>query len=144
MGESVICDKGREDMTHNTQQEIDQLRALAVPYRFRVILNQDEEAVMPGKFGQIEWYSFNGKTLTAFTWKRRMLHKLLSLPWTVPHQVGAGEGSVTFPSERLGEIGILLKVKRRKKPEASSHLREFRFFPRHKGLETELEMAQAG
>ena len=117
-------------MTHDTQQEINQLRALAVPYRFKVILNQDEEAVMPGKFGQIEWYSFNGKTLTAFTWKRRMLHKLLSLPWTVPHQVGDIEGSTTFPCDRLGEVGALLRLKRYRNPASSSHLREFRFSPR--------------
>jgi len=121
-------------MTNDTQQELDQLRALAVPYRFRVILNQDEEAIMPGKYGQIEWVSFDAKTLVAFTWKRRMLSKLLSLPWTVPHQVGDGEGSVTFPSTRLGEMGALLKLKRRRNPDSSSHLLIFRYPPRHKGL----------
>jgi len=131
-------------MTNNTHRELEQLKALAKPFRYRVLLNQDEEAVMPGAHSQIEWYSFNGKTLIAFTWKRRMLRKLLNLPWAVPHQVGDEEGSLTFPSERLGEIGALLRLKRHRNPNSSSHLLKFRYPPRHKGLETELEMAHVG
>ena len=131
-------------MTADTHLELGQLKALAVPYRFKAIFNQDGEAVIPGRSGQVEWVSFDGKTLTAFTWKRRMLRKLLNLPWTVPHQVGDGEGSVTFPSTRLGEMGGLLRLRRHRNPEASSHLTQFRFPPHHKGLETGLEMAQVG
>jgi len=131
-------------MTAETHRELEQLKALAVPYRFKAIFNQDGEAVIPGRSGQVEWYSFNGETLVAFTWKRRMLRNLLNLPWTVPHQVGSEEGSVTFPSWRLGEIGALLRLKRRRDPGASLHLREFQYPLRHKGLEPEPEMAQAG
>ncbi|MCH8041687.1 MAG: hypothetical protein IH977_15290 [Nitrospinae bacterium] len=128
-------------MTNDTQQEIDQLRALATPYRFRVILNQDGEAVIPGQYGQVEWVSYSGKTLVAHTEKKRILHKLLNLPWTVPHQVGGEEGSVTFPSTRLGEIGVLLRLRRHRNPATSSHLLKFQFPPRHKDLETGVNLS---
>ncbi len=130
-------------MTADTHRVFVEFKALAVPYRFKAIFNQDGEAVIPGRSGQVEWVSFDGKTLVAFTWKRRMLSKLLSLPWTVPHQVGDGEGSVTFPSTRLGEMGALLKLKRRRNPDSSSHLLKFRYPPRHKDLETVVNLSQS-
>ena len=55
--------------TRSTQQELQQLRDLAQPFRYRVVLGPDEEAIMKGMHGQIEWYAFNGKTLVAFTEK---------------------------------------------------------------------------
>ena len=131
-------------MTHDTHQELDRLRDLAKPYRYRVILNKDEEAIMPGVHGRVEWYAFNGKTLVGFTEKKRTLHKLLSLSWVTPHQVGDEEGSVTFPCERLKEIGTLLKLRRQRKPETSSHLVQFQYPPRHEDHETGVNLVQVG
>ena len=56
MGESVICDKGGGDMTNHTQQELDQLRDLAKPFRFRVVgVNfrlMEEQVCMEGPYAK--------------------------------------------------------------------------------------------
>ena len=118
-------------MTNNTQQELEELRDVAKPFRYRVILNKDEEAVLPGVHGRVEWYSFNGKTLVGFTKKKRILHKLLSLSWVTPHQVGDTEGSFLFLGEQLGAIGKILKLKKLSGAMTAPHLAQYYFQPRN-------------
>ena len=123
-------------MTHDTQQELEQLRALARPFRYRVILNSDGEAILPGIHGQVEWYAFKGETLAAHTEKVHTLKKLKNLSWASSHQIGDTEGSFLFPAERLEEMGTLLKLRRKRKPETGSHLIHFQYSPRHEAQET--------
>ena len=123
-------------MTHAIQQELEQLRALARPFRYRVILNSDGEAILPGVHGQVEWYAFNGEILVAHTEKKHTLNKLKNLSWVSSHQIGDTEGSFLFPAERLEEMGTLLKIRRKRKPETSSHLIHFQYPPRHESQET--------
>jgi len=37
------------------QRAVEQLRALAEPYRFRVQLDAEGVPLIPGRYGQIEW-----------------------------------------------------------------------------------------
>ncbi len=123
-------------MTHDTLQELEQLRALARPFRYRVILNSDGEAILPGVHGQVEWYAFKVQMMVAHTEKKHTLNKLKNLSWISSHQIGDTEGSFLFPAERLEEMGTLLKIRRKRKPETSSHLSHFQYSPRHEVHET--------
>ena len=131
-------------MTNNTQQELEELRDVAKPFRYRVMLNPDGEAILPGRHGQVEWYSFDGNTRLAFTDKKRILNKLLSLSWVTPHQVGDEEGSVTFPGEQLGAIGKILKLKKLSGAMTAPHLAQYYFQPRNSQLHSGGNLRKAG
>ena len=123
-------------MTQVTQQELKHLQDLASPFRYRVSVNVDGEVIMPGVNGQVEWYAGKGEMLVAHTEKVHILNQLKRLSWASPHQIGDSGESFLFPVERLEEMGTLLKLRRTRKSETSSHLIHFQYSPRHEGHET--------
>ena len=54
------------------------LRALAKPYRFRVRADSEGFPIIPGRYGQIEW--FDGRDLAIYTNRRRLFAKLWRSP----------------------------------------------------------------
>jgi len=131
-------------MTNNTQQELEELRDVAKPFRYRVMLNPDGEAILPGRHGQVEWYSLNGETLVAHTEKIQTLKKLKALSWVVPHQVGDTEGSFLFLGEQLGAIGKILKLKKLSGAMSAPHLAQYYFQPRNSQLHSWGNLRKAG
>lgn len=92
--------------------DFEQLKQIAKPYRYRVIITANLDAVMPGRYGQIKLYSLDGRTLLAYTKKKQRLHVLLDLPWATRHQKSATGSSFIFPTERLEEMASILKIQR--------------------------------
>jgi len=131
-------------MTSDTQHELNQLRQFAKPFRYRVRLSSDNEAIMPGVHGQVEWYSCDGKTLVAHTEKVRTLKNLESLSWVIPHEVGETEGSYIFPSARLKEIGQILKLKKLSGSISAPHLAQFQFQLRVSRRLEDMNLVQEG
>lgn len=102
-------------MDDELKREFQQLQALAKPFRFRVTMTQDGEAILSGQRGQVELYAVDGTTLVAFTQKPGVLKELVGLDWVTRHQIGEAEGSVLFPSEKLWAMAEILKL-RKKRP----------------------------
>jgi len=57
-------------MNDDTREELRALESLGTPYRFKTGLSADEEAVIFGTHGIIEWYSFDNQT-----WNQASHHK---------------------------------------------------------------------
>ena len=65
------------------QRAAQQLRALAKPYRFRVLADTEGFPIIPGRYGQIEWFGSSGPS--------RM---------SGGHQTGDSEMRAVFPPKR--------------------------------------------
>ena len=121
--------KGEQiQMNDDTRQELQALEELAAPSRFKTGLREDDqEPVIHGHGGVVEWHSLDGKTLAAFTTKPSIMKTLLGLPWAKQHQRGDKELRVVFPVERLLDMEPVLRLK--KKRDAPRHLEQFHFIP---------------
>ena len=60
------------------QRAVEQLRAVAKPWRVRVRIDAEGFPIIPGRYAQIEW--FDGRDLAVYTNCSRLLEKL----WAVP------------------------------------------------------------
>ena len=54
-GEPVIANENRRQLSER-ERAVAQLRALATPYRFRVQADAEGFPIIPGRYGQIDWY----------------------------------------------------------------------------------------
>ena len=115
-------------MNDDTRQELQALEELAAPYRFKVGLTIDGEAVIFGCDGVIEWCSYDNQTFAAYSSRVSTIKKLLGLPWVRKHQHGDKELRVVFPRDMFFEMTGILKLK--KKRELPTHLTPFLFEPR--------------
>src|SRR5437899_4384508 len=76
-----------------------QLGTLASPHRFRVVADPEGFPIIPGRYGQIEWYcdgvqcwscALPGQfALAVHTNRRRLFERLWAIPAVNPHQTGA-------------------------------------------------------
>jgi len=115
-------------MNDDTHQELRALEELAAPYRFKTGLREDDqEPVIHGHGGVVEWHSFDNQTWAAYSTRPHTIKKLLGLPWAKRHQHGDRELRSLFPVERFLEMAELLKLK--KKRDAPRHLEQFQFTP---------------
>jgi len=113
----------------DTREELKALEELAAPYRFKTGLREDDqEPVIHGHGGVVEWHSFDNQTFAAFTTKQSIMKKLLGLPWVRKHQHGDKELRVVFPRDMFFEMTGILRLK--KKRELPTHLTPFLFEPR--------------
>jgi hypothetical protein len=64
-----------------------QLRALAAPFRFRVVADPEGFPVIPGRFGSIEYH--DGEVLAVYTDRPRLFAKL----WAIPVSAGTRRGT---------------------------------------------------
>lgn len=100
-----------------------QFRQLAQLYRFRVQADGEGFPVIPGRYGQIEW--FDGQSLAVYsTTHPRLFEKLWAIPGVRRHQTGDHEMRAIFPPEALEQVALVIKARRKRtlSPEAARKL----------------------
>jgi hypothetical protein len=115
------------------------LRELAKLNRFRLQADAVGFPVIPGKYGQIEWYC-DGKdcaarfggfcalprqlALAVHTNRPRLFEKLWAIPGVKRHQTGEQEMRAVFPPEALEQVAAVIKARRRRtlSPQAARRL----------------------
>ena len=98
-----------------------QLRALAAPFRFRVLADPEGFPIIPGRLGQIEYH--DGHELAVYTDRPRLLPKLRTIPGVRRHQTGDQEMRALFPPEALDQVAGVIRARRRRPGSASAALR---------------------
>ena len=106
------------------QQAVEQLRALAKPYRLRVQVDIEGFPVIPGRYGRIEWLCdgvncqscpLPGRlALAVYTNRPRLFGKLWSIPGVRRHQTGDTEMRAVFPPEAVEQVAVVIKARRRR------------------------------
>jgi hypothetical protein len=86
--------------------------ALAAPYRFRVQADIEGFPVIPGRYGQIEW--FDGHDLAVHTNRPRLFPRLWAIPGMKRHQTGDTEMRAVFPLEVLDQVARTIKARRKR------------------------------
>jgi hypothetical protein len=92
------------------QSAVQQLRALAKPYRFRVQSDVEGFPIIPGRYGQIEW--FDGRDLAVYTNRPHLFAKLWGISGVRRHQTGDAEMRALFAPEALEEVATVIRAKR--------------------------------
>jgi hypothetical protein len=92
------------------QRAAEQLRALAKPYRFRLQLDDEGFPLIPGRYGQIEW--FDGQDLAVYTRRPRLFARLWAIPGVSRHQTGDAEMRAVFPPAALADVAAVIRAKR--------------------------------
>jgi hypothetical protein len=87
------------------QRAVEQLHALASTHRLRVQLDVEGLPLIPGRYGQIEW--FDGNDLAVYTDRPRLFARLWAISGIRRHQT-------VFPAEALEEIAGVIKARRRR------------------------------
>jgi hypothetical protein len=113
------------------------LRALARPFRFRVLPDAEGFPIIPGRLGAVEWYC-DGRdchgdplpgTLALAVWtdRPRLFRKLWAIPGVRRWQTGDAEMRAVFPAEPpiLEAIAAIIRARRRKVVSAE-HLQKLR------------------
>ena len=95
------------------QRAVLELKALAAPYRFRVQADIEGFPVIPGRYGQIEW--FDGRDLAVYTNRPRVFSKLWAIPGVKRHQTGDREMRAVFPLEALEQVAAVIRAKYRRR-----------------------------
>jgi len=91
----VITSAGGRQLSEQ-QRAAQQLRALAKPYRFRVLADTEGFPIIPGRYGQIEWFGSSGPS--------RM---------SSGHQTGDSEMRAVFPPEALEQVAGVIRAPRK-------------------------------
>jgi hypothetical protein len=94
------------------QHALAQMRAVAEPHRFRVQLEAEGFPVIPGRYGQIEW--FDDKDLAIYTDRPRLFGRLWAIPGVRRHQTGDTEMHAVFPPGALEQVAAIIKARRRR------------------------------
>lgn len=94
------------------QRAGEQLRTVAGPRRFRVRPDVEGFPIIPGRYGQVEW--FDGRDLAVFCNRPRLFEKLWAIPSVKRHQTGDGEIRAVFPVEALETVAAVIKARRRR------------------------------
>ena len=93
------------------QRAVEQLRALAKPYRLRVRADAEGFPVIPGRYGRIEW--FDGSDLAVYSDRPRLFGKLWAIPGVKRHQTGDSEMPAVFPVEALDQVARAIRAHRK-------------------------------
>jgi len=104
------------------QRAAEQLRMLAKPYRFRVRLDGEGFPMIPGRYGQIEW--FDDADLAVYTDRPRLFARIWAIPGVRRHQTGDTEMRAVFPPEVVEQVAAAIQAKRRRQlsPDAARRL----------------------
>ena len=68
--------------------------------------------VIPGHYGQIEW--FDGNDLAVYTDRPRLFARLWAIPGVRRHQTGDTEMRAVFSSGALPQVARVIKARRRR------------------------------
>ena len=126
-------------MKPGVTEALSQFRELAKRYRFQVQADAEGFPVIPGSYGQIEWYCdghdcaarFGGFcqlprqfALAVYTDRPRLFEKLWAIPGVRRHQTGDHEMRAVFPPEALEQVAGVIKARRKRtlSPEAARKL----------------------
>ena len=118
----VIARTGRKQVPER-QRAVQILRALAEPYRLRVVPDAEGFALFPGRYGQIEWYcdgvncsscSLPGQlALAVHTDRPRLFEKLWAISGMRRHQIGDAEMRAVFSPKALEHVAKVIRARRR-------------------------------
>ncbi len=99
------------------QRTVEQLRTLAKPHRFRIQADAEGFPIIPGRYGQIEW--FDGRELAVYSDRPRLFAKLWAIPGVRRHQTGDREMRAVFAPKALEHVArvIMARRKRTRAPE---------------------------
>src|SRR5206468_872039 len=101
-----IAGVNRKPLTEQ-QRATEQLRALAKPYRFRVRADAEGFPIIPGRYGQSEW--FDGRALAVYCDHPKLFRKLWAIPNVRRHQTRDREMRAVFPPDALTQVaGVIL------------------------------------
>ena len=110
----------RESRRQTTAQ---QLRTLAEPYRFRIQADAEGFPIIPGRYGQIEWYCdgvnchacpLPGQfALAVYTERPRLFSKIWSIPGVRRYQTGDSEMRAVLPVEALEQVARVIRAHRK-------------------------------
>jgi hypothetical protein len=92
------------------QRAVEHLRALARPHQFRVRLDAEGYPVIPGRYGQIEW--FDGTDLAVYSDRPRLFARIWAIAGVRRHQTGDSEMRAVFPPEALVHVAAVIRAKR--------------------------------
>jgi hypothetical protein len=106
------------------QRAVEQLRALAKPYRLGVQVDAEGFPFIPGRYGQIEWHCdgvncwscpLPGQVaLAVYSNRPRLFGKLWAIPSMKRHQTGDTEMRAVFPPEAVEQVARVIKAQRRR------------------------------
>jgi hypothetical protein len=94
------------------QRAVEQLRARVAPHRLRVQLDGERFPVIPGRYGQVEW--FDGVDLAVYTDRPRLFARIWAIPGVRRHQTGDTEMRAVFPPELLASVAAVIRARRRR------------------------------
>ncbi len=100
----------RRQLTAEQRAAIEEIRTLATPYRFHVQLDAEGFPIIPGRYGQIEW--FDGEELAIYTNRPRLFAKLWVIPGVRRHQTGDTEIRAVFAVEAIKQVAAVIRAKR--------------------------------
>jgi hypothetical protein len=124
----MITDAGHRQVSEQ-QRAARQLRALAKPYRFRVVADAEGFPTIPGRYDRIEWYCdgvhcaalFGGfcalpgqLTLAVHSTRPRLFPKLGAVQGIKRHQVSDQELRAVFPPHALEQVARVIKARRQR------------------------------
>lgn len=120
--EAIASGARRRQLTAEQRAASEQMRQLAKAHRFRVQLDLEGFPMIPGRYGQIEW--FDGEDLGVYTNRRRLFTKLWAIPGVRRHQTGDTEMRAVFPLDALEHVADAIRARRRRtlSPEAARNL----------------------
>lgn len=95
---------------HTPSSLLAKLRALARPGRFRVRQDAEGYPIIPGRYGQIEW--FDEVEFAVYCSHPRLFGKLWAIPGVRRHQTGDHEMRAIFPPEALDQVAGVIRAKR--------------------------------
>ena len=97
-------------------------RAVVRPFRLRVVTDVEGFPVIPGRYGQIEWYCdgvdcwscpLPGElALAVYSDHPKVFAKLWVIPGVRPRQTGDLEMRAVFPLEALEQVVVVIRAKR--------------------------------
>jgi len=88
----------------------DQFDHVVRPRRYRVAVDPEGFPYVPGRYGQIEWFS--GHDLAVYCTHPRLFAKIWAIPGVRRHQTGDLEMRATFPPEALEQVAGVIRAKR--------------------------------
>jgi hypothetical protein len=97
-------------VTSTPSSALAKLRALARPRRLRVRQDAEGYPIIPGRYGQIEW--FDEVELAVYCDRPRLFGKLWAIPAVRRHQTGDHEMRAVFPPEALDQVVGVIRAKR--------------------------------
>src|SRR2546422_2659289 len=122
-GDAVVASANRRQLSV-LHRAVEELRVVAKPYRFRVQADPEGFPIIPGRYGQIEW--FDGHDLAVYTNRPRLFPKVWSIPGVRRHQTGDSEMRAVFPPEALQQVAAVIRARRKRTQTSPQSLQNLR------------------